>query len=166
MLRQHEHVAFARRVQLHRAVGERQHAAHALAAREDLDQLGQARRLGDRLEHELQRAAAGQAEARGLLGADAVAHDFRPREREGAQAHLVDEVVLDAAAGDGAGDLAVAAHGHEGTHRARRRAPGAHHGAEHHPVPGRAPADDLLQDAEVDVVHLSSPPPRSATPRA
>jgi hypothetical protein len=148
-----EHVGLAGRLQRHRAARQVQHAAHHLAARQRGEQLGQAGGRGHRLEHQLQRAAAGQAEALRLLGADAVLHHLGRVERERAVAHLGDEVVLDAAAGDRAGDAAVVAHRHRRAHRARRRAPGAGDGAEHRAVAGLVPVLHLLQHAQVNVVH-------------
>ena len=142
-------------------------AAHALARREQRQQLGDARARGHRLEHQFHRAAAGQAEALRLLGADAVAHDLgTPLERQRALAHLLDQVVLDAAAGDGAGDDAVAAHRDHRADRPRRRAPGAHHGAEHRALPRFEPGRDLAQHIQIDVVHvvLSVVSPSGAVP--
>jgi hypothetical protein len=107
----------------------------------------------ERLEDELDRAAAGQAEAERLVGGDAVLHALGPLGRHLAAAHLVDEVVLDAAAGDRADHQSVVAHQHVRADRPRRRTPGAHHRAEHGAVSRRAPLLGLLQNLCVDVVH-------------
>jgi len=60
-----------------------------------------------RLEHDLQRSAARQSVARRLLLSDAVGRDFGLHRCDRLAFHLVDKIVLDAAAGDRAHDLAV-----------------------------------------------------------
>ena len=140
-------------LELDSTAGEFQAPAHALAALQALEQLAQAGARLHRLEHELDQPAAGQAEAVRGVGVDAVAHHLRPAGGERARLGLVDQVVLDAAAGDAAGHQAVVADGHRRAGRARRRAPGAGDGAQRHAVPGIAPGRDLAQDLQVDVVH-------------
>ena len=131
-------------------------ARHQLVAADDLEQLAELRLGRDRLEHELQRAAAGQVEALRLLGGHAVGQRRRLALRQRVVAHLVDHVVLDAAAGHRAHHVAVVADDQHRAHRAGRGAPRAHHrrerGAAAFVLPGlRGP-----QHFEIDTVHRTA----------
>ena len=85
------------------AVVEIERATDAMSVDDRIGQFLDARALVDRFHHELDRAAARQAEAVGFVGADAVADALRPFEREAmalGPAYLRDQVVLDAATRD------------------------------------------------------------------
>jgi hypothetical protein len=68
-------------------------------------------------------------------------------------AHLLDQVVLDAAARDRADHLAVVADGERGADRARARAPGFGHGDQFTAVAGPEPGGGGFQYFKVDAVH-------------
>ncbi len=64
----------------------------------------------ERLEHQLQRAAARKAEAARLVGGDTVRHHFAFRCTLAFAPRAIDDVVLDATARDGADDVPILAH--------------------------------------------------------
>ncbi|ASL75023.1 hypothetical protein BC350_16450 [Ralstonia pseudosolanacearum] len=112
---------------------------------------------GERLQHQLQRAAAGQAEAVRLFRADAVFHGLGPGLVQAFAPHAVDQVVFDAAAGNRADHHAVVT---QRQHRALgpgRGAPGLHHGHEQHAPLLLQPAHAGLQHFEIDAVHGALP---------
>ena len=117
------------------------------------EQLGKPALGGDRLEHHLQRAAAGQAPAGGFLVGDAVGDQLRALAREGLRAHLLDQVVLDATAGDRSHDLTIVANDDHGPHRTRRRAPGLDDRTERRAPARRTPRLGAFQNFHVNAVH-------------
>ena len=108
-----------------------------------------------RLLHQAQVAAAGQAEAGRFLLGHAVGDERRLADPL-ALAHAVDQVVLDAAAGDRAGDLAVVAHRQQGAGRARRRAPGLDDGDEPDRAALATPVAGLREHLQIEAVHCRS----------
>ena len=95
-------------------------------------QRAHARFARQRLEHELDRAAARQPEAPCLVRRHAVGHRLGARLRHAEPARAVDDVVLDAAARDRADDEPVVAHREHRAFGARRAAPGLDHGDQQH----------------------------------
>ena len=73
-----------------------------------------------------------------------------------AVAHAVDQVVLDAAAGDRADDQAVVAHRQQRAGRARRRAPGLDDGDEPDRVARGVPVAGLREHLQIEAVHCRS----------
>ena len=126
---QRQFVGAAGDLQVHLAGGQREAAPHPLPGLQLLQQLVQPGAVLHRLQHQLDQAAAGQAEAVGGVGVDAVTHYLRHARGERPRLGLGDEVVLNAAARDAAGHQAVAAYGHAGARGARGRTPGAGDGA-------------------------------------
>ena len=124
------------------------------ARRQTFEQRIERGRRGERLEHQLHGAAAGQAEATRLLRPHAVAYALRPR-RHALAAQSRHEVVLDAAAGYRTDRAAVLAQRQQRPGRAWRRTPGAHHRDEHHPPALRQPASCALQHLHVETVHCA-----------
>ena len=116
---QFELVRFPRGLQLHLARGQGQAAAYALPGLQLLQQLVQPGMRLHKFQHQLDQAAAGQAEAVRGLGVDAVANHLRHARGQRARLGLGDQVVLDAAPRDTAGHQAVIPDGHAGTRRAR-----------------------------------------------
>ena len=111
------------------------------------------RGIAQRLLHQPQRAAARQAEARGLFLAHAVG-DHRRRAGALAGLHARDQVVLDAAARHRAAHHAVVAHGQQRARRPRRAAPGLDHRDQRHRVAGAAPGQCIGQHAQVQAFHI------------
>jgi hypothetical protein len=121
------------RAQFHAAAGHVGAPLHHLTFGQGLHQSEQRGCVGVEFEHQLQRAAAGQAEAVGFVGADAVGHALgravgnlvRDARHVGAGIGLVgaavavDQVVFDAATRDRADHRAALAQRHDGAHRAR-----------------------------------------------
>ena len=107
----------------HRAAVELQRARHQFVPRGARQHLVDPVDGEQRLLHQAQVAAAGQAEARRLFLGDAVG-DERGLVDTLAVAHALDQVVLDAAARHRADHQAVAAQAQQRAGRARRRAPG------------------------------------------
>src|SRR4029077_16579056 len=70
--------------------------------------------------------------------------------------HLVDEVVLDAAAGYRAHHLAVVADHEHRAHRPRSRAPGVDHRAQGGAVAALGPLQSAAHHLEIDAVHRES----------
>ena len=134
---------------------------HQLAAFERLDQLRQAGWVRVVFEQQFQRAATRQAKTMGLVGGDAVLHESRRTGRNPVPGFLrrvglreaVDQVVLDAAAGDGADHGAVFAQRHDRADRPRRRAPGAHHGRHQRALARHTPVAQRAQHHHVEVFH-------------
>jgi hypothetical protein len=118
-----------------------------------LEQRPQPAALGDRLEHDLQRPAAGQPPARRLLVAHAVGDELRALGGDRLGAHLLDQVVLDAAARDRADHLPVVPNDHHRTDRPGRRAPGLDDGAERYAATFLAPGFRRAQYFDIDAVH-------------
>mmetsp|Transcript_49005 Transcript_49005/g.115084 ORF Transcript_49005/g.115084 Transcript_49005/m.115084 type:complete len:415 (-) Transcript_49005:1265-2509(-) len=145
--------AARRRRQRHHAGGQVQAAADPFTAAQACEQFVERRLWAERFKHQLQRAAAGQAEAAGLFRAHAVAQQLRPGECQAACPQLGDEVVLDATARHRAGDQPVLPNGHQRAHRPRRRAPGSRDGAQHHAAGLRPPGRGGAQHAKIEVVH-------------
>ena len=83
-------------------------------------QLPHLRGRRERLQHELHRAAAGQAKAARLLAAIAVASGLRQAQRQLAARHAANQIIFNAAARDGTGHLPVIANDHQRARRARR----------------------------------------------
>ena len=140
--------------QLHGASGEVHPAGEQFSALDAGEGLGEPAAGVQRLEHQAERSAAGQLEAPGLVGGDAVGDDLGALELLRAQA--VAEVVLDAAARHRAGEPAIAADRQQRPFRPRRGAPGAHHGGERDRQAGRLPGDGFSQGLEIDAVHVGS----------
>ncbi|MNV51377.1 hypothetical protein D3C71_1434240 [compost metagenome] len=135
-------------------------AAYQRAGQQFFYQLLQCAVVGVEFEHQFQRAAAGQAKAVGFIGSHAIGH---APGWLGPAAHVVhlfaqagvalQQVVLYAATGHGAHGLAVFAQRHHGAYGTGRRAPGAHDRGQHGMQALGAPAMELLEDGDVDVVH-------------
>ena len=134
------------------AGGEVDDSRDQLVALGALEHLADPGGVAERLLHQAQVAAARQAEARRLFLADAVG-DERGRGDALALAHAVDQVVLDAAARDRAGDQAVAAHRQQRAGRARRRAPGLEHRHQPDGMAVGAPGARLLKHLQIEAVH-------------
>jgi hypothetical protein len=128
-------------------------AQHQLLLADRFEQRVDRARLADGLEHDLQRSAARQAPARRVLIGDAVSDELRLVRRNLAALHLVDQVVLDAPAGDRAGDLPIVADRDHRADRARRRAPGLDDRAERYAVSRLAPRFGAAEDFDVYAVH-------------
>ena len=98
----------------------------------------------DRLDEDLDRAAAGQPDVPGHLVGDAVADQLR---LAGAQhlLRLLEDGGLDAAAADRAGEIAGVGDGHRRADRARRGAFDLDDGGDRDLLPGGAPGVDLGQ---------------------
>ena len=107
-----------------------------------------------RLQYELARAAARQAPARGLGIRDAVGDELRlAAGRRQLVLHLVDEVVLDATAGNRAHDLPVVANGDHRADGTGGRAPSPDDGAERHTPAAFAPTFGRAQYFDVYAIH-------------
>jgi hypothetical protein len=116
-------------------------------------QFGNAAVHRQRLGHEFDRAAAGQAEAMRFLGADAVFHRFRARGPDAFAMHAIDDVVLDAAARYRADHEAVVTHRQHGAFRTWRRAPRSDYRYQQYAMSFMLPLDAALQDFEIHAVH-------------
>src|SRR5471032_1825368 len=147
------HGAVGRLRQFDRAAVQVQRALHQLMALQPFQQLCDAAVRGQRFNGQFDGAAAGQAEAVRLVGADAVADDFRHAALDAVRAHVGDQVVLDAAARDGTYDAAVVADGQRGADRARTGTPGLDDGDQLAAVAGGDPVGAGFQYFEVDAVH-------------
>ncbi len=99
-------------------------ARHQLAALHGFQQFVKVAGGAERLGHQFDGAAAGQAEAVRFLGADAVLDGFGVRAGNAFAPYPVDEVVLDAAARDRAHHQAVVAHRQHRAFGPGRGAPG------------------------------------------
>jgi hypothetical protein len=126
---------------------------HQLVVLHPREQLVDAAVPRQRLEHELERPAARQAEALGLLGRDAVLGRRRLVLDQRPVAHLQDHVVLDATAGHGTHDHAVVADRRERADRPRRRAPRAYDDRHHHAAAVLDPVARASQNLQVNAVH-------------
>ena len=96
------------------------------------------------LDEDVDLAAAREADPEGHIVGDPVGDEARA----GSGEHLLrgeDDVALDAAAGNGAGKLALLAHGELGADRPRRRAARGDHGRESDPPSPLTPAPRLQQ---------------------
>ncbi len=140
-----QHIGAVALGERHRTAREIERAHRVLARRHALEQRVDLRVRAERLEHEFERAAAGQAELERILGGHAVLHALRLVVGERAAAHAVDEVVLDAAARDRARHQAVVADHHVRADGTRRRAPGTHDGAQYRAPSGTLPLVGLLR---------------------
>lgn len=95
-------------------------AFEQLSAFKALQEFAQAAVQAQGFDRQFDRAAAGQTEAVGVVGADAVADDVRARIGcDAPGAYVLDQVVLDATAGDGTDHAPIVAHGQGGADRAR-----------------------------------------------
>ena len=112
-----EHVLPAAGLLRHLAGGHVQAPAHQLLLADGGEQRLDAAFLRDRLQHQLQGAAAGQAPARRFLVGHPIGHPLR--QVGSLRLYLFDQVILDAAAGDRAHHLAVVADHDQRAHRAR-----------------------------------------------
>jgi hypothetical protein len=88
-----------------------------------------------------------------LVGADAVADDFGPGAGDAVPAHLLDQVVLDAAAGHRPDHAAVGADRQRGADRPRARAPGLDDGDQLARQALGDPARGGFQNFKVYAVH-------------
>jgi len=143
------------RLQRHRAAGAVDRALHESSRFQLAHQFVERREVRLELQQQFQRAAAGQAEAMRLVRGDAVAHDRGRRLPDVSRAAVgagvaVDQVILDAAAGDRAHAAAILAQCHHRTHGARRRAPGLDHRDQQQPMSGRMPVAGGAQYAYID----------------
>ncbi len=140
----------------HRAAVQVDAAFQQFAAFEPVQQFADAAGGRQGFDRQLDGAAAGQAEAVGVVGADAVADDVRHGVRgDTLGAHVLDQVVLDAAAGDRADHAAIVAHGEGGADGARARAPGLDHRDQFAAVARGDPAGGGFQYVEVEAIHGS-----------
>ncbi len=131
-------------------------ASGKLVALDDGKQILELRFRSDRLENDLQRTAAGKPEARRLLLRDAVGRDLGFRSRERLALHLVDEVVLDAAAGNRAHDLTIVANDEHRSDRPRSGAPGMNDRAQGGAVARFAPFQGAAHHFQIDTIHGNS----------
>ena len=129
-----------------------------------VDGVGDGAELGeglrrDRLDEDVEDAAAGQADREGVVVGDAV-----PLQHGGARGHdLLAELVdraLDAAAGHGPHGLAAGPDEHRGAGWARRRPEGCHDGADPDRLAGVPPLHQLGKH----VTHVRPPPSAPRTP--
>ena len=114
------------------------------------------RTLGQRLQDELDRAPAREPEPPCLIGGDAIRHGFANRRCHPVVTDPADDVVLDAAAGNGAHDETIVAHREHRTGRPRRAAPCLDHRDKQHAPSGMEPVGTPLQNFEIDAVHVDS----------
>ena len=128
-------------------------------ARNQSPLLDQGEQLGDpaiavqRLEHELNRAAARQTESTRVFGGDAIGDCLRPRDILPFAPRSLDDVVFDATPRYRTDDLSVLADREQRTRRSWRRAPGANHGNQEDALAGVEPFGAAAQDFEIDAVH-------------
>ena len=106
-----------------------------------------------RLQHELDRAAARQAEPARLVRRHAVRNRLGARLRHAEPARAVHDVVLDAATGHRPRDEPVVADRQHRPFGPRRAAPGLHHGDQQHAAAPLEPFGAALQYFVVDTVH-------------
>ncbi len=151
-----ELLAARRCFQRDRATVQMQRARHQFVARASRQDLLDPVHRAQRLLHQAQVAAAGQAEARRLLLGDAVG-DQRGFVDTLAGAHALDQVVLDAAARHRADHQAVAAQAQQRARRARRRAPGFDDRDQPHLVALVEPVTGLAQHLQIEAVHANAP---------
>ena len=140
----------------HRAGVEIDRAQRQLPGANALRQFVQQGEVGRRFDHQIEDAAAGQAEAVRLVRCHPVALEERLGAVELAGGHADDQVVLDAAAGNRALHPAVVAQRHPRPGRTRRRAPGVGHGDEGEAVALIRPATDRRQHFAVLAVHAQA----------
>ena len=148
-----EHVLPAPRLERGAAAVHFEAALHELLRLDLRQQLAKAAFVRDRLEHELERATARQAPARRLFVGHAVSNQFWFLGGGEFLLHLLDEIVLDAAAGHGADDLAVVADRHHGADRTRCRAPGLDDRAKRRAMAILAPVLGGTQHFDIDAIH-------------
>ncbi|SPO55015.1 protein of unknown function [Pseudomonas sp. JV551A1] len=134
--------------------------AYQIAAVEAGEQLLEVWQRRGEFQDKFEGAAAGQAEAVGLVGTDAIAHHLgQAAGHAGAAVSAgvaVNEVVLDAAARDTADHTAVAAQSHHRANRAGGGTPGAGDRGEQGAVAGGEPVSGGAQDQQVDAFHGDS----------
>src|SRR5207244_11537285 len=128
----------------------------ALLARHDAEHPLEHGRVGH-LDEDVDLAAAGQADAERLVVRDAVRQELRRRSAEHLPRGTVD-LVLDAAAGDGAGELAALRDGELGADGAWGRAPRRDDRGQREPLAPAAPPldvrDALLHDSILVIAAL------------
>src|SRR5208282_2397064 len=124
--------------------------------------------LADRLDEDVNDAAAGQADREGVILGYAVGLQHRLAALADLAGQLVDGS-LHAAAGDAAHGLAVSGDGHRRAGLARRAAERAHHGGQAEDFPGIPPLGNRVQDVSHSVTsglavpsQVTFPAPRDA----
>ena len=137
----------------HAAAGDIDAARGDAARCRALPQQLQPSRVRRRFQHQLQRAAAGQAEARRLFFGHAIGQHFGSCAGTQAGAYALDQIRFDAAARYRADDGAVVAQHRPSARRPRRRSPRARHGRQRHPPPGAEPGDGGIEHCDVFAVH-------------
>src|SRR5205814_9421726 len=111
-------------------------------------QLADAALRGQRLQHELDRSSAGQAELARILCGNAIGDRLRALDVRTLAARTLDDVVFDAAARHRADDMTVVAYGELRARRPRRAAPGFDDRDEQHAPAACQPFGALAQDFE------------------
>mmetsp|Transcript_4933 Transcript_4933/g.17710 ORF Transcript_4933/g.17710 Transcript_4933/m.17710 type:complete len:940 (+) Transcript_4933:2346-5165(+) len=117
----------------------------------------------ERLHHHLDGAAAGQPETPRLFGRNAVGHHLRQRPGERVRTGPMDQVFLDAAAGDRSHHHAIRAQRQHRPGRPRAGTPGLGDRDEGDLVAFIHPAHRAAQNFQVDAVHLRAPSVTHAT---
>ena len=138
------------------AGGEVEAARQQFVTVQALQQFGDGAGAREWFDGQLNGAAAGQAEAVRFVGGDAVADQLRGAACDAVLAHALDQVVLDAAAGDGSDYAAIVADGQQRADRTRAGAPGLDDGDELAAVTGVDPRGGGLEYFQVDAVHGSA----------
>jgi hypothetical protein len=128
-------------------------ALNELVLLDALEQLVETAFRTERLEHELDRTAARQAEALRLLRGDTIARAGGCILNEIATAHARDHVVFDTASGHRTFHDAVVPYRSDCADRSRRRAPRVHDGGEHHAMARLEPISCALEYLQIDAVH-------------
>ncbi len=119
----------------------------------ELEELADATLGCERLEHELDRAAAGKSELARIFRRNAVGDRLRPLDVSTLAPRALDDVILDAAARYRADDVPVVPHREQRTRRPRRATPGLDHRHEQDAPVGRQPFGAPAQHLEVDAIH-------------
>ena len=104
-------------------------------------------------QHHFNGAATGQTKLIGLIGGDAVANALGHFGGKFAVLHLRNQIVFNAAAGNGTDHLSVITNRHHCTHWAWCAAPRAHDSAERCPAALLRPCKGRLEYVEIEVVH-------------
>ena len=129
----------------------------ALAGIEAIDEVIEMRLTfgvgGERLDNDVEMPAAGKAKLLSLFFGLAVAEELRAVSRQFAAGQLFEQIVLHAAAGQGALEAATPVAGQQGTHRSRRRSIGGDHGGQPARLATREPVPDLADDLAVYRLH-------------
>jgi hypothetical protein len=116
-----------RRIELYRARHHVDFACHQTAVLHRTAQIGNAALLRQRLQHQLDRAAARQAEAMRFFRRDAVLHRLRACLFDTLLPHAVDQIVFDAATRYRTHYESIVTHREHRALGTRRRAPRLHH---------------------------------------